>query len=142
MQEAAQKTGSKLTLPGLKAMFRMVQKSTLVDPKLGRIKGDCSYICDVNRGLLEVEQFGDMHRALDHFRTQESLGNIKVLAVKDRATTPTDAGWSDVLLVFCELSCVCMRVCACARVRVRFGVDAWHGMMWHGMAWHGMLLAM
>ena len=79
--------------PGLlflsKAAYRMAQKVW--------VRGNASTICDVNRALAKASDVDDM---LAGARAVFASPDIEIVDIKDRVTTPTSGGWSDLVVLF------------------------------------------
>jgi len=62
-----------------------------------RKRGDCRWVCDINRALLEARDPETALKILQHI-----LGRKDIIIVwwKDRLNNPTEGGWCDVLIMF------------------------------------------
>mmetsp|Transcript_22547 Transcript_22547/g.58860 ORF Transcript_22547/g.58860 Transcript_22547/m.58860 type:complete len:566 (-) Transcript_22547:234-1931(-) len=74
---------------GLKSAFRIAQKAWL--------RGSAASICDVSRALARVGTVAGMAKLHALLMKQDAAGEIELIEVKDRLSTPTDGGWRDVV---------------------------------------------
>jgi len=78
----------------IKGLFRATEKTAF------SLKRKAATVKDMAREGLRVFSFTGMLWVFEHFLEQDATGEIKILRIKDRLTTPTPGGWADVMINF------------------------------------------
>eukprot|EP00756_Hemistasia_phaeocysticola_P022785 Hpha_TRINITY_DN15856_c0_g5::TRINITY_DN15856_c0_g5_i1::g.189951::m.189951 len=75
---------------GLKALFRGAEKAVL------KKQGEPERVRDVARGAVEFDTMRGVADAMDNLAKLADCGDIRILRVEDRLSSPTSGGWSDI----------------------------------------------
>ena len=86
--------------PGMKGIYRVIEKGMFKYNENGRVKLDLSKVRDLVRGGIIHRSMEGLANVVKYFEKCHKSGEITICRIKDRFTYPSASGWTDMMINF------------------------------------------
>jgi len=87
-------------LPGMKGIYRVVEKGMFKYNRDGRVELNLSKVRDLVRGGIIHRKMWGLAEVVNYFAERHKSGEITICRIKDRFSHPSASGWTDMMINF------------------------------------------